>query len=248
MDQVAEYEAVAGDDIAGFDRDRRAKHRAGAGESVELAVLGAWVDVRRQVGQQVEVETAAGEARGQLARVDAGDIGLESAGDHLARQLPRVDAPQREQRRDAGAGELGLAIAADVLEEQVAEGHRLDAGGGLLGDERAHDALVVGVGAGMGDLQHVQRQAGGLGLCLQQRPAHAVHGHPVEGGVDGCEEPDHGHVRPLAQHMQRPGRVLAGAPAQKGSHGPDASWRLTAEGCTANARPLHHRDGRSHGE
>ena len=44
-----------------------AEHRAGAGEGVELAVLGARVDARRQVGQQAEIEAPAGEARGQLA-------------------------------------------------------------------------------------------------------------------------------------------------------------------------------------
>ena len=99
---------------------------------MELAVLGAGVDARRQVGQQRGIEAPAGEARGQLARVDAGDVGLEPAGDHLARQRRRVDAPQRKQRRDPGAGELGLAIAADVLQEQVAERHGLDAGGRLL--------------------------------------------------------------------------------------------------------------------
>ena len=94
----------------------------------------------------------------------------------------------------------------------------------------------------------MQRQAGRLGLRLEQGPPHAVHGHPVERRVDGGDEPDHGHVRPLPQHMQRPGRVLAAAPAQKRSHAGHASWRLTRGQRAANARFLHHGDGRSHGE
>ena len=106
------------------------------------------------------IEAPAGEARGQLARIDAGDVGLEPAGDHLARQLP-VSMPHRG---NSGAmpvpASLLLAIAADVLQEQVAERHGLARPRQPAGDERAHDALVVLVGAGIGDRQHMQRQAG----------------------------------------------------------------------------------------
>ena len=109
----------------------------------------------------------------------------------LARRARRLDAPQRKQRRDAGAGELGLAIAADVLQEQVAEGHGLDPLRGLPRDERAHDALVLFVRAGIGDRQQMQRQAGGLGLGLDQSAAHAMHGDAVEGGIDGRDQADH---------------------------------------------------------
>jgi hypothetical protein len=43
---------------------------------------------------------------GQLTRIDAGDIGLEPARNHLARQPPGVEAPQRKQRHDSASGEL----------------------------------------------------------------------------------------------------------------------------------------------
>ena len=57
-------------------------------------------------------------------RVDAREAGLEAPGDHLCAPGGRVrDLPEREQRREAGAGEPRLAVGADVLQEQVAEGH-----------------------------------------------------------------------------------------------------------------------------
>ena len=44
-----------------------------------------------------------------------------AAGDHVARERIGRLEPERKHRRDAGPGELGLAIGADVLQEQVAE-------------------------------------------------------------------------------------------------------------------------------
>ena len=48
-------------------------------------------------------------------------------GDHLLGQRARRPAPEREERPQAGARQALLAVAADVLEEEVAEGHRGDA-------------------------------------------------------------------------------------------------------------------------
>ena len=132
--------------------------------------------------------------------------------------LRGLDAPHRKQRRDAGAGELGLAIAADVLQEQVAERHGLHALRHLARDELPHHRLIGLVRAGIGDRQHMQRQAGGLGLRLDQRAPHAVHGDAIEGGVDGGDQPDQLDVIALAQQVQRPGRILARAPAQQCFH------------------------------
>ena len=104
--QVAEHEAVAGDDLAGLDGDGPLEHRPGAGEGVELAVLGARIDAGRQFGQQGGIEAPAGKARRQLRGIDAGDVGLEPAAIISRASAAVVDAPQREQRGDAGAGEL----------------------------------------------------------------------------------------------------------------------------------------------
>ena len=185
---------------------------------MELAVLGTGVHAGRQIRQQRGIEPPAGKARRQLARIDAGDVGLEPAGDHAARERTGLDPPQREQRRNPRPGELLLAVAADVLQEQIAERHGLDTLCGLPGHERAHDTLVLLVWAGIGDLQHMQRQSGRLCLGLDQRPADAMHGDAIEGGVDGRDQPDHVHLPLLAQDVQRPGRVLARAPAQQCPH------------------------------
>ena len=41
---------------------------------------------------------------------------------------PRVAPPEREEAALAGGGEPLFAVGADILEEEVAEGDRLDAG------------------------------------------------------------------------------------------------------------------------
>src|SRR5690606_39690728 len=57
---------VAQDGVAALEGQRVREHRAVAHASVELAVLAAGVDTGRQVGQQVLVEVAPGEAGVQL--------------------------------------------------------------------------------------------------------------------------------------------------------------------------------------
>src|SRR6185503_11947992 len=99
-DKVAEHEAVARDGLADLDRDGGAEHRAGAGEGVELAVLGTGVDAGRKVRKQGSVETPAGKAFGQLARIDAGHVSLEPTSNHAARERAGLDPPQGEQRHD----------------------------------------------------------------------------------------------------------------------------------------------------
>ena len=138
--------------------------------------------------------------------------------DHLRRQRARVPLPQRKQRRDAGARKLPLAIGADVGQEQIAERHCRNAVRLRLGDEAAHDAFVVGIRTGIGNVDRVQRQARSLCLRLQQRAPHGVHGHAVEGGVDRGEQPGHLVLTASPQHLQAPRRVLARTPAQPRLH------------------------------
>ena len=81
-----------------------------------------------------------------------------------------------------------------------------------------HDALVVGVRAGIGNVDHMQREARSLRLRLQQRSPYGMHGHAVEGGVDRGEQPGHLVLAASPQHLQAPGRVLARTPAQPRLH------------------------------
>ena len=77
--------------------------------------------------EQRRVEAAAGKRRRQFLQVDDGEMRLDAGRDHVARKPRGRLQPQRKHRRDAGAGELLLAIGADVLEEQIAEDHMRDA-------------------------------------------------------------------------------------------------------------------------
>src|SRR3546814_3760943 len=89
---------------------------------VELAVLAAGVDTRRQVIEQRRVEVVAGEGCVQLLRVHAAQPGAQAFADHLARKLRGVGAEQGCHDVPAHARALRLAPGADVFQPQVAEG------------------------------------------------------------------------------------------------------------------------------
>ena len=84
-----------------------------------------------------------------------------------------------------------------------------------LRDEVGHDAGVIFIAAGPGQVDGGQRQAHALGLCQQQLLAHPVHGHPFERLVEGGEQSHHLDGRILPQCVQRPGAVLAAAPGEQ---------------------------------
>ena len=90
-------------------------------ERMELAALAARVDAGRQVASSASIELPAGERSIEMLRVDAGENRAKPAVDHLVGQLIGRNAPERKQRRQAGAGEPVFAILADVLEKQIAE-------------------------------------------------------------------------------------------------------------------------------
>ena len=69
-----------------------------------------------------QVELAAGEACAvQRLFIHAGDSGAQSAADHLPRQFARGNLPEGNRRFQPAAGQLALAILADIAQEQIAE-------------------------------------------------------------------------------------------------------------------------------
>ena len=64
---------------------------------------------------------------------------LQAALDHVVREIGRrLRFPDREERFEPGAGEPILAIASNILEEQIAERHMREA----LGHEAATAAIM----------------------------------------------------------------------------------------------------------
>jgi hypothetical protein len=93
---VAEREPTPLDALTELARDRRVEDRSGVNERVELPVLTARVDRRREIGEQLVVETATGKRRIELGRIDAHEHSLEPSRDELPRKLCGVPAPDRE--------------------------------------------------------------------------------------------------------------------------------------------------------
>ena len=89
---------------------------------------------------------------GKNARVDAGEVRLEAAGEHVACERGGRAAPQRKDRRQPGAGHPRFAVASHVLEKQIAERdvrEPLCRGGGNRG-RHPRSSRSSGHGEGMG--------------------------------------------------------------------------------------------------
>jgi hypothetical protein len=126
-----------------------------------------------------------------------------------------VRAPDGEDGFEAGPCESGDAVGADVLEEEVAEGDAVDALGDGAGEDVGHARLVVGVGAGEGQIDLPEGQPGGGGLLVEQLLAEAVDGDAAELLVDGGEQANDFILRLLAEQVEGPGAVLAAAPTKE---------------------------------
>ena len=167
-EEIGIDEIVALDELAGNDGDGAREDGAGEGEGVELAALAAGIDRGREIGEELGVEGAAGEGGVKVAGVNAGEMRAEAGGEHLARELGGRDAergaPDGEDGLEAGAGQAGDAVGADVLEEEVAEGDAVEAFGGGAGADGGHAGLVIGVGAGEGEVDLPEGEADGFGL------------------------------------------------------------------------------------
>jgi len=106
--------------VAAFKRDRLVEHRTSVDARVELAPLAAGIDVGRKVAQQKTIEFSPGKRGIEAPRVDAGEPRAQTAIDHLLRELTGWNPPDGEERLEAGPRKLLFSIAANVLEEQIA--------------------------------------------------------------------------------------------------------------------------------
>jgi hypothetical protein len=85
---------------------------------VELAVLAAGVDARRELSEQPLVVVASAEGGVERARIDADERRLEARIQELVRERGRVLPPEREEAALTGRGETSLTVGADILEER----------------------------------------------------------------------------------------------------------------------------------
>src|SRR5262249_10156804 len=173
------------------------------------------IDAGRQTGEQRAIVDAAREAGRQGARIDASENGGKSGVYHLRGKSCGGTLPERKDRREAGAGELALAIGADVFEKRIAERYVGYVRGARPLDQRAYRRLILRVRARMRDRHLPERRAARRRLPLEHRRRHRVHGDAIEGLVDGGHQTDDFAFTLLAQHVQRPGAVLAAAPGEE---------------------------------
>ena len=210
---VGEDEAVARDDLARHGADRAGEHRAAGDAGVELPVLAAGIDPRRQIREERGVESPRGEGRGKPPRIHADDRRLEAGGDHARGERGGVAAPERKLRRDAGTRELPFAVGAHVLEKEVSEHDPRDAVGPRGRRRAGHRAFVVRVDA----------RAAGSTPCGRAAPGPRPVGRGPPRGRRASRRgrsPDVSVVRSPTistsprspDDVQREGAVLAGAP------------------------------------
>jgi hypothetical protein len=185
---------------------------------VELAVLTARIDRRREIVQQRRVELAPHEGGREHPRVHAREPRAQAGIDHVGGQSRRLHPPEREKRLQSGARQPILAIAPHVVEEEVAERHVREAFADAAADDVHHGGFVFRVRTGVGQRHGPERQTGRRGLRLEHVPPNSVHRHAVHRAVHRRQERrDRPRVLPV-QHVERPGAVLAAAPRQEDLH------------------------------
>ncbi len=81
-----------------------------------------------------------------------------------------------------------------------------------IGDKAGHDAGVILVAAGPGQIDSDEGQTDTGGLLGQQLLAHPVHRHSFELLIEGGEQPYYLDGWILPQLMQCPRTILAAAP------------------------------------
>src|SRR5262245_4051238 len=187
---------------------------------MKLTLLAAGVGARRQLLEQRMVEAPAGELLGQLLEIDASEISLHAGIDHLARQRIGRVPPERKHRRDAGRGQLLLAIAAHILEKEVAEDHLRDAGTLRVRQHPGHARFIDLVRARERDRDAHERQASRLELGGENVLTYAMHAHAGKRFGDGRERPHDLAVTGAARLVECPGAVFATRPGDQrlGAH------------------------------
>lgn len=213
-EHIGDDETLALAYLAHLHGERMGEHWTGAGDGMELAPLAAGVDRGRQVGQEGRVEGPTCEGRGQATRVDARHQGTETALYHVPREVGGRQAPQWEERGDARGRQELLPVAADVLQEQIAEGHSGDPGRPRLVQRARHGRLVLSVAAGARERDGPQGQPGSPRLGVEQFATDRVHRDAPVALVESGEEADDIDVL-SAQDMERPGAILPAAPGQQ---------------------------------
>ena len=78
-------QSARGDNLSGLKWKRSREHGTGVDAGMKLAALGAGIDARRKIAQQLFIEFAAGKTGRQFLGIDAGDARAQASGDHLAR-------------------------------------------------------------------------------------------------------------------------------------------------------------------
>src|SRR6266568_8618926 len=93
---------------------------------MEFAVLAARIDCGRHARNEFRIEYRPCPFARRPLQVHAGDDGSQAGGGHFFGEGARPKTPERKKQLQAARCELLLAVAADVLEKQVAESEMRD--------------------------------------------------------------------------------------------------------------------------
>jgi hypothetical protein len=212
--EVRESKALPLDDFTWIHPHRLTKYWTIECERVKLTVLAARVDAGRKFLQELSIEQPSGKAGAQLSRVDTSQVGAEPGGDHRPGELSSIELPQREKRFNAGPGQLGLAVAADVFKKKVAKRDVPNAIPVGLRQRCRHRVFVGGVGARPREQNFDQPKAKRISLPFEQLFPNGVHGNPLMRAVYRGKQRHNFEFSLSAQGMKRPSTILTTAPRQ----------------------------------
>jgi len=184
------------------------KNGAVEDEGVELAVFAAGVNQRRQVTEKRCIEFPSGEAAVKDLAVHAHGDGAKARGVQVADELARIAFPDGEDRGHAHAGEVFLAIGAQILEEDVAEGDAANAAREVNAQGLVHSRFIDPITALRRNADFVERQADRLRLALQEFAA-AVQAQSRLTGVHVFGPPIAGWLAATQARLGLPGEARA---------------------------------------
>lgn len=187
---------------------------------MELASFTARIYASREPIEEDVFVVAPDERRIELSRIDTDEGCSKIVRDKAAREMLRIHPPEWEDAAFARPGEERLAVAANVLQEEIAESdlfHTVE----LSGRQSAQPTLLVKVVRTAGrNCYDNERQRQFFGLPLDQSAANAVHAHALVLGCNRCDERSGLDTVQFPQSPQRERGVFAPTPGERESAGP----------------------------
>ncbi len=142
---------------------------------MKFAIFTARIDVCGQFFKKRLIIITAGKTLIQSRWIDTGNFGAHSGGEHVAGKLSSRELPERKKRLETGRLQLLFAIAADILEKEIAKGDGGDALRQGTLPNRCEQFFVLSIAAAGREFNSPELNAEQQRLLFHERAPHGMH-------------------------------------------------------------------------